>query len=96
MSHHPDRQGRYTVLATGAALLLPALCCGLPLLIASGTLAGLGSALGHPWLIASGAVLLMGAVAALLRQRTRCCSPQPPSLAQSHPTLEPPSLDKES
>jgi hypothetical protein len=28
MSSHPDRQGKYTALTTGAALLLPALCCG--------------------------------------------------------------------
>jgi hypothetical protein len=96
MSSHPDRQGKYTALTTGAALLLPALCCGLPLLIASGTLAGLGSALGHPWVIAPAAILLMGAVVGLLRRRARCCSPQPPSPAQSHPPLAQPSLDKES
>lgn len=39
MSTNPDHEGNRTALATGALLLLPTLCCGLPLLIAGGALA---------------------------------------------------------
>lgn len=42
----PDRDSKHITLATGAVLVVSALCCGLPLLIAGGALAGLGTVLG--------------------------------------------------
>jgi hypothetical protein len=59
MPANPDHEGKRTALATGAVLLLSVLCCGLPLLIAGGALAGLGSALGNLWVIGAGGALLV-------------------------------------
>jgi hypothetical protein len=82
---HPDHDGKRTALATGAVLLLPALCCGLPLLIAGGALAGLGSVLGSPWLIGAAVALLAGVLVWRVRRRTGTarsadrdrCAPEP-------------------
>ncbi|HKN97612.1 MAG TPA: hypothetical protein VJX10_10880 [Pseudonocardiaceae bacterium] len=57
------------MLAIGAVLLLPALCCGLPLLIAGGALAGIGSVLGSPWVIGAGVALVAGVVGWRIRRR---------------------------
>lgn len=59
MSTDPDHDGKRAALTTGALVLLPVLCCGLPLLIAAGALAGLGSVLGNPWVIGATVVLLV-------------------------------------
>lgn len=82
MSTRPDREGVRTVLAIGALALLPALCCGLPLLIAGGVLAGIGSVLGSPWGIGVGVALVAGVVGWRIRRRAstptadrECCSP---------------------
>lgn len=86
MSAKPDPEGRRRALATGTLVLLPALCCGLPLLIAAGALAGLGSALGNPWVIAAAVALVAGVVVWRVRRRSAstarsgepdCCGPEP-------------------
>ncbi|MQB02519.1 MAG: hypothetical protein GEU78_20335 [Actinobacteria bacterium] len=59
-----DRRGG---LSTGALLLLPALCCGLPLLIAAGALGTIGSVLGNPWVIGAAGVVVLGFVASRIR-----------------------------
>lgn len=48
---------RWGSLGSTALILLPVLCCGLPLLIAAGALGGLGAALGNPWVVGAGALL---------------------------------------
>lgn len=90
MSTNRNHDDKRTALATGALLLLPALCCGLPLLIAGGALAELGSVLGNPWVIGAAVALLVAAVAWRIRRRARgtrssdsaCCAPQPPTRRQ--------------
>lgn len=52
----------------GIALLMIA-CCALPVLIAGGTLAGIGGLLGNPWLIAAAVVLVAAAITAIVRRR---------------------------
>lgn len=81
MQHHSDTDGP-SPLATAGLLLLPVLCCGLPLLIASGVLGGLGAALGNPWIIAAAAVVV-GVVAWRVRRHSTpsdadCCPPSEP------------------
>jgi hypothetical protein len=90
MSTNPDRDGKRTALATGALLLLPALCCGLPLLIGGGALAGLGSVLGNPWVIGTAIALLIAVVVWRTRRHARgarssdsaCCASEPPTRHQ--------------
>jgi thiol:disulfide interchange protein len=69
MSTGSDHEGKPTGLATGALVLLAALCCGLPLLLAAGALAGLGSVLGNPWVIGAAVALAVGVVTWRLRHR---------------------------
>lgn len=66
MQHHSDTDGP-SPLATAGLLLLPVLCCGLPLLIAGGAPGGLGAVLGNPWIIAAAAVVV-GVVAFRMRR----------------------------
>lgn len=79
MSGNPDDDGKRTGLATGALLLLPVLCCGLPLMITAGVLGTVGTALGNPWVIGLAVVLLAGLVTMRLRRRSR---PGPPPTDQ--------------
>lgn len=79
-------------LATIGLILVPVLCCGLPVLIAAGALAGVGSVLGNPWLIGAAVALLAGVVAWRIRRHTGtatppdgCCAPEPPGQAQVRP-----------
>jgi hypothetical protein len=104
MPTSPDHEGRRTALATGAVLLLSVLCCGLPLLIAGGALAGLGSALGNPWVIGAGVALLLGVLTWRLRQHATnstpsgdpgCCAPEQPSRDQPRETTESPTHRRE-
>ncbi|WCE38951.1 hypothetical protein PGC08_13155 [Brevibacterium sp. BDJS002] len=83
-----DRTGGGLLLGAGAVLLM-ALCCALPLLIAGGVLAGLGGFLGNPWVLGTGIALVTLVVLAVARRRTRsdrsihdCCPPMDPD----HPT----------
>ncbi|HEX5116333.1 MAG TPA: hypothetical protein VFW65_14155 [Pseudonocardiaceae bacterium] len=69
MSTEPDHDGRRTALATGALLLLPALCCGLPLLITAGMLGTIGAVVGNPWVIGIAVVLVVSLVTIRLRRR---------------------------
>ncbi|MCP3757049.1 hypothetical protein [Streptomyces sp. TBY4] len=70
----------------GIALLMIA-CCALPVLIAGGVLAGIGGALGNPWLIAAVVVLVAAGITAIVRRRRSgrdaCC---PPTEADNHRT----------
>lgn len=104
MSTDPDHDGQRTALVTGALLLLPVLCCGLPLLIAGGALAGLGTVLGNPWMIGAAIALLVGIVVWRIRRRAgaatrsegdECCAPQPPSQDQPRATTQRPTHSKE-
>jgi thiol:disulfide interchange protein len=50
-------------------VLLPALCCALPALIAAGVLGAVGGWLRNPWVIGAAAILVVGGlVRALLRR----------------------------
>jgi hypothetical protein len=104
MSTNPDHEGKRTVLAAGAFLLLPALCCGLPLLIAGGVLAGIGSVLGNPWVLGAVVALLVAVVVWRIRRHTGtstpsggdgCCPPEPAAQGQSQPSTESPTRCKE-
>lgn len=69
MPCQPDRDGRRTVVVTCALLLAPIVCCGLPLLIAGGALAGIGSLLNSAWLVGLAVIIL--AVATVIAWRAR-------------------------
>ncbi|GAA3573895.1 hypothetical protein GCM10022222_67830 [Amycolatopsis ultiminotia] len=89
----PGSEGTRTALAAAGFLLLPLLCCGLPLLIAAGALGAVGSVLGNPWVIGAAAVVVLATGVWFARRRTRaarddsCCPP--PSLSHSDRTHEP-------
>ena len=75
------RPGGGLLLGAGAVLLL-ALCCALPMLIAGGVLAGVGGILGNPWVIGTGIALVALVVLVVALRRTRsdhtdhdCCPP---------------------
>lgn len=86
MSTDSGHDGKRNAVAAGALLFLPALCCGLPLLIAGGVLAGVGSVFGNPWMIGVAVALLVAVVIWRIRRHTRsarssdsaCCAPEPP------------------
>jgi uncharacterized iron-regulated membrane protein len=70
-------------VATVGIVLLPLLCCGLPLLITAGTLGAIASVLGSPWVIAVAIVLVLGVVlwrhrrrAATTTRTDHCCPPR--------------------
>ncbi|TDT32969.1 hypothetical protein ACF3NT_02675 [Naumannella halotolerans] len=87
MTRPDDRRGGGLLVAAGGALLV-ALCCGLPLILAGGALAGIGGLLRSPWTVGAGiAVVLAVAAAAIARRHRRtqdadCCSPQTTRSAQ--------------
>ncbi|HEX3590471.1 MAG TPA: hypothetical protein VHV74_12645 [Pseudonocardiaceae bacterium] len=96
-SSTPDRPGRSGTLGVIALFLLPVLCCGVPVLLAAGTLATVGSWLRNPWLIGAAALLVATIVFRRARHRRPadqdCCPPrqnesQPP--AGSHRSSHPP------
>ncbi|SFB62788.1 hypothetical protein SAMN05216266_13163 [Amycolatopsis marina] len=104
MPTSPDHEGQRTARATGAVVLLSVLCCGLPLLIAGGALAGLGSALGNPWVIGAGVALLVGVLVWRLRRHTDtstpsgdpgCRPPQQPARDQPRQSTQSPTHPKE-
>lgn len=83
-----DRPGGGLVLGAGVVLLM-ALCCGLPLLIAGGVLAGLGGILANPCVVGTGMALVVLVVLAAAHRRTRsdrtghdCC----PTIDSDHAT----------
>lgn len=75
MSSEPVSKSFTTIAATVGILLLPVLCCGVPLLIAAGTLslAGtlgvIGAAVGNPWAITVAVAMVIGVVGWFLRRR---------------------------
>lgn len=82
-------------------LLLPVLCCALPLLIAAGAVGAVGSMLGNPWVIGAAALLLLVAMVWSARRRggaTRddsCRSPVPPDRHRSDRTSQSSTLNQE-
>ena len=80
-----DHASSGTGTATGTAkagigiVLLMIACCTLPALIAVGALAGIGGAMGNPWVIAIAVFFLATMVTALVRRfrsgRDACCPP---------------------
>lgn len=86
LNHEQD--GKRSTLATAGLVLLPLLCCGLPLLLVAGALGATGSVLGNPWLIGTAAATLLGvliwrmrcSVAESAMENTGdCCPPKPPN-----------------
>lgn len=83
MSTTSKSQGNRVALAVSGVFVFHLLCCGLPLLIAAGTLGATGSVLGNPWLIAAAVALTAGALIWTLRRRGNgasretegCCAP---------------------
>lgn len=66
------------MLATIGIVLLPAACCGVPLLLgagafgvvgAAGVLGAVGTVLGNPWVIVAAVALIVGLLMWLLRRR---------------------------
>lgn len=91
MSPHSD-DDRSSSLRSATIILLPILCCGLPLLIAGGALGGIGAVIGNPWVIGAAAALVVGVVATRVRRRgggsaraadDSCCSPELPARDES-------------
>lgn len=86
MSTDTKDQGRGGVLPILGLILLPLLCCGLPVLIAVGALGILGSVLGNPWVIAGAVALASGLLVWAVRRRRAggpgvdddCCAPDGP------------------
>lgn len=68
-SEHYDRPGGGGLLFGAGAVLLMALCCALPLLIAGGVLAGVGGLLGNPWVIGAGIALVALVLLVVARRR---------------------------
>lgn len=90
--HREDRTGLGGIGLAGGAGLLMIICCAGPVLIASGTLAGIGAWVGSPWVIV-GAVALAGLVLAALalgRLRDRAGTPSD----ESRPHCCPPTLNR--
>lgn len=83
MSTDPSQQNKRTALAVGAVLVLPVLCCALPLLIAAG-LAGFGTVLGNLWVIGAAVALLVGAL--FFSVECGSCGPTAQALAQAQQT----------
>ncbi len=70
MPDDPGQDGQRTTSAAAGVLLIPVLCCGLPLLVAAGGLGVAGGILGQAWLIGLAALLAIGAVGWAVRRRT--------------------------
>jgi hypothetical protein len=70
MPTRPDHEGTRGAWAVAAVVALPAVCCGLPLLIGGGVLAGLGWLLGNLWVMGVAAALVVGLVAWRVRRRS--------------------------
>lgn len=85
MSSDAGQDGTRSTLATIGIVLLPVLCCGLPVLIVSGALGGIGAALGNPWVIGAAVVLALLLLATRVRRHPRgsadgaCCPPERPT-----------------
>ena len=62
MSTNPGSESKRTALAAAGFLLVPIVCCGLPVLIAAGALGAVGSVLGNPWVIGTAVVVVLAAV----------------------------------
>ena len=71
-----QRPRRNPVLLGAAAVLVTALCCAAPVLIAGGALAAVCGLLENPWVIGAAVALLLAAVVAFARRGQRgdhCC-----------------------
>ena len=90
MSTEPKSRTAPTVLVALGIVLLPLLCCGIPLLIgvgAAGALGATGVALGNLWMIFAAILLVAGVLVWALRGRRTagsrpkddCCAPPSPA-----------------
>lgn len=83
MRDKPKSIGTGTTIGV-AAVVVAAICCAGPVLIAAGALGVLGGAIQSPVIIAAGGLLLLGALAVVARRRGRahgsadacCANPQ--------------------
>lgn len=75
MSSDPKEQGRRGALPVLGLILLPLLCCGMPLLIAAGALGVFGAVgsvlLGNPWVIIGAVVSLTALLVWWVMRRRR-------------------------
>jgi hypothetical protein len=83
MSRKSRENGDHGWAAALGLMLLPILCCGLPLLIAAGGLGVIGSVLRNPLVIGAAVLILVGLVVWAVRRRTAgsadACAPKEPS-----------------
>lgn len=90
----PDKDGTRAGRALGALLVLPALCCGLPLLIAGGSLGALAAVPGTQWTAVAAVAVVAGVVLWRINHPTRsspsgghgCCADDPPAGEQARPS----------
>lgn len=66
-----ERSREHGVLVGVAMVLLPALCCALPVLITAGALGAVGGWLRNPWVLTIAALLVVGALGRALLRRSR-------------------------
>jgi mercuric ion transport protein len=69
VSERPAESRASGVSLAVAGALAAVLCCALPALVASGTLASVGAVLGNPWLWVGAIALLGAAVVTAVRHR---------------------------
>lgn len=71
MTRNPAHHATRKTTVTAGLVLLPILCCTLPLLIAAGALGAVGAVLCEPWVIAAAVLLPVGVVGRRLLRRRR-------------------------
>jgi hypothetical protein len=80
MSREPGDRGDRSWVAALGLMLLPILCCALPLLIAAGGLGVIGSVLRNPLVIGAAVLILVGLVGWAVRRRAAgsadACAPK--------------------
>lgn len=88
MNQRPQKPVRSPLLLGAAAVLVTALCCAGPALIAGGALAAVCGLLENPWVIRAAVAVLVAAVAVVFARRAKhddhCC-PQESDPPAAHP-----------
>lgn len=101
MTTNPGKDGPRGTLATIGIVLLPILCCGVPVLVFAGGLGTVGSVLGSPYLIGGAVAVLLGVVVWRVRRHATgsaddaCCTPESALDSTSERTSEHPSYPQE-